>query len=85
LIEVKSAAYDCGNSFEMSTNEWDVAQRAHMERANAVYLVIRVAHVVSKPEIVDLLLDPVELHLRGVLDYSSRDLLVAVGRPAKND
>jgi hypothetical protein len=81
LIEVKSAAQAFGSSFEMSTNEWEVALQCH-EHCDAVYLIIRVAGTSVKPQIVDILLDPVRLHLEGVLDYSSRDLLVAVGEPA---
>ena len=48
-------------------------------------MIVRVAGAASKPEIVDLLVDPVDMHLRGLLDYSSRDLLVAVGKPAKKE
>jgi len=80
LIEVKSAAQDCGHSFEMTTNEWETAIQSHNSES-AVYLIIRVAGTALQPHLVDILVDPVDLHLRGVLDYSSRDLLVAVGRP----
>ena len=85
LIEVKSSAHDGGDSFEMSTNEWEVAQRTHLAGGNTVYVIIRIANVASKPEITDLLIDPIELHLDGVLDYSSRDLLVSVGKAVKDD
>jgi hypothetical protein len=85
LIEVKSSAYDGGDSFEMSTNEWEVAQTTHLAGGNMVYVIIRIANVASKPVITDLLIDPIELHLNGVLDYSSRDLLVAVGKVVKED
>ena len=44
------------------------------------YVIIRVIHTASQPQIMDILVDPVQLHLDGVLDYSSRDLLVAVGK-----
>jgi hypothetical protein len=56
-----------------------------MEGGNKVYVIIRIANVSSKPEITDLLIDPIELHLQGVLDYSSRNLLVAVGKAVKGD
>ena len=85
LIEVKSSAHDGGNSFEMSTNEWEVAQRTHLEGGNTAYVIIRIANVATKPEITDVLVDPINLHLQGVLDYSSRDLLVALGKPQEED
>jgi hypothetical protein len=80
LIEVKSAAGDGGESFEMTTNEWEVARRCHEHSENGIYVIIRVANVTSRPKLVDLLIDPIELHLQGVLDYSSRDLLVVLGQ-----
>jgi hypothetical protein len=80
LLEVKSSAHECGDSFEMSTNEWDVARRCHEKPDNGIYIIVRVANVASIPMIVDLLVDPVELHLQGTLDYSSRNLLVVLGR-----
>lgn len=85
LLEIKSTARECGDFFEMSTHEWEVAQQCHDGRTDAIYVIVRVAGVASKPEIVDLLVDPVDMHLRGLLDYSSRDLLVAVGKPAKKE
>lgn len=80
LIEVKSAAQDCRDSFEMSMNEWDVAHRCHCDPDYGVYVIVRVDNVASKPQIADLLVDPVELQRQGVLNYSSRNLLVVVGR-----
>lgn len=85
LIEVKSNAGECAESFEMSTHEWERAQKCHDGRENAIYLIVRVAGVASKPAIVDLLVDPIDMHLRGLLDYSSRDLLVIVGEPAREE
>ena len=79
LIEVKSAAHDCGDTFEMSTNEWEVARSCHEQPESGVYVIIRVANIALKPQLVDVLVDPVGLHLQGVLDYSSRDLLIVVG------
>ena len=64
----------------MSTNEWEVALKCHRDR-NAVYVIIRVACAASRPQIADVLVDPIDLHHRGVLDYSSRDLLIALGKP----
>jgi hypothetical protein len=84
-IEVKSSAHDGGDSFEMSTNEREVAQETHLGVGNTVYVIIRAANVASKPEITDLLIDPIQLHLDGVLDYSSRDLLFALGWPVEED
>ena len=82
LIEVKSATSEHGDTFEMSTNEWEVALECHIGRRNAVYMIIRVGGTASdKPQIVDVLVDPVDLHLQGVLDYSSRDLLITLGKP----
>lgn len=80
LIEVKSSAEDRKGTFEMSVNEWEVARRCHVGEEDAVYVIIRVANVKTAPKIVDLLVDPIQLHLDGLLDYSSRDLLVAVGK-----
>ncbi len=80
LIEVKSTAGDCGDAFEMSTNEWEMARRCHEYPENGTYVIIRIANVVTKPRLVDLLIDPIELHLQGVLDYSSRDLLIILGQ-----
>ena len=82
---MKSNAGECADAFEMSTHEWEVAQKCHDGGEDAVYIIIRVAGVASKPAIVDLLLDPVELHLRGLLDYSSRDLLVIVGESTRKE
>jgi hypothetical protein len=79
LIEVKSSAHGGGNSFEMSTHEWEIALRCHQEPAFATYVVLRVADVASTPRLTDVLVDPVDLHLQGVLDYASRDLLVVLG------
>ncbi|MFU8818005.1 MAG: hypothetical protein ACNA7W_21865 [Pseudomonadales bacterium] len=49
-------------------------------RENAVYVIIRVQAVQSNPTIVDVLVDPVQMHDDGLLDYSSRNLLVVVGK-----
>jgi hypothetical protein len=80
LIEVKSASEECGGLFDMSTNEWTVAQQCHARMIDAVYVIVRVSGTVSRPSIVDVLIDPIDLHLRGLLDYSSRDLRVEVGK-----
>ena len=78
-IEVKSSAHGGGNSFEMSTHEWEVALRCHQEPTFGTYVILRVADVASAPRLTDVLVDPVGLHFQGVLDYASRDLLVVVG------
>lgn len=80
LIEVKSTTQDGTDAFEMTTNEWETAVRCHAGAEKAVYLIIRVIRVASQPQIMDILVDPVQLHLDEVLDYSSRDLLVSVGK-----
>jgi len=80
LIEVKSTTQDGTDAFEMTTNEWETAIRCHAGGEKAVYVIIRVVRTTSQPKIMDILVDPVQLHLDGVLDYSSRDLLVAVGK-----
>jgi hypothetical protein len=79
LIEVKSCAAKCTDSFEMSIHEWEVAARRHLD-GSAVYVIIRVSGTASRPAIVDVLVDPVQLHLDGFLEYSSRDLLIALGK-----
>jgi hypothetical protein len=80
LIEVKSTASDVSDAFEMTTNEWETAIRCHMGTEKASYVIVRVIRTATKPELLDILLDPIQLHLDGVLNYSSRDLLVAVGK-----
>lgn len=80
FLEVKSTAHEGADAFEMTTNEWETAIRCHAGGEKAVYVIIRVVHTAAKPQIIDILVDPVQLHLDGVLDYSSRDLLVAVGK-----
>lgn len=78
-IEVKSTTGDGTNPFEMSTNEWDVAYDCHNSDEAELYVIVRVANVATQPIVSDLLLDPVDLRQQGVLDYSSRNLLVVVG------
>ena len=78
-IEVKATTGDGTNAFDMSTNEWDVAYECHNNDEAEVYIVVRVASVAQQPTIADVLVDPVDLRQQGVLDYSSRNLLVVVG------
>lgn len=80
LLEVKSTSLDEANVFEMTTNEWETAIRCHAGDEQAIYMIIRVVRTATQPEIVDILVDPIQLHLDGILNYSSRDLLVAVGK-----
>lgn len=80
LIEVKSNAQDMGGTFEITTNEWETAILCHRGDRKAYYIIIRVDQTASTPRMVDILVDPIQLHLDGVLDYGSRDLLVAVGK-----
>lgn len=80
LIEVKSTAQDGADAFEMTTNEWETAIRCHTGGEKAVYVIVRVMRTASQPRIMDILVDPIQLHLDGVLDYSSCDLLVTVGK-----
>jgi hypothetical protein len=79
LIEVKSTASDVSDAFEMTTNEWE---RHSLPRGTekAAYVIIRIIRTSTEPELLDILVDPIQLHLDGVLNYSSRDLLVAVGK-----
>lgn len=81
LIEVKSSTQECDRTFEMTTNEWETAIRCHTGDEQAVYLIMRIANARSQPSIVDILVDPIQLHLNGVLDYSSRNLLITLGNP----
>ena len=64
LIEVKSNAGECTEAFEMSTHEWEVAQKCHDGGEDAVYMIIRVAGVASKPAIVDLSSGPADCPAR---------------------
>ncbi|TWU33441.1 hypothetical protein Q31b_57580 [Novipirellula aureliae] len=43
------------------------------------YVIVRVGSVAERPAVADILVDPVSLRQDGVLDYSSRNLLVVVG------
>ena len=79
-IEVKATTGDGANAFDMSTNEWDVAYECHNNDEAELYIVVRVASVAQQPTIADVLVDPVDLRQQGVLDYSSRNLLVVVGQ-----
>lgn len=85
FIEVKSTAHDGADAFEMTTNEWETAIRCHAGAEQAVYLIICVSRTATRPEIQDMFVDPVQLHLDGFLDYSSRALLVAVGKRRQPD
>jgi hypothetical protein len=80
MIEVKSSAQGGGSSFEMSMNEWEVARRCHQDPSLGTYVILRVADIISTPRLTDVLVDPVGLHLQGVLNYTSRDLLVVLGK-----
>ena len=68
---MKSTTQDGDDAFEMTTNEWETAIRCHAGSEKAVYVIVRVARTASQPQIMDILVDPVQLHLDGVLDYSS--------------
>lgn len=65
----------------MSTNEWEIAARCHQDPGFGTYVILRVSDVTSKPQLSDILVNPVQLRLDGVLDYASRDLLVVLGKP----
>jgi hypothetical protein len=80
LIEVKSSAQGGGNSFEMSMNEWEVARQCHQDPSCGTYMIFRVADLTSKPRLTDVLVDPVGMHLQRLLDFTSRDLLVVLGK-----
>jgi hypothetical protein len=86
FLEVKSTASEnSGEAFAMSMNEWDTARLYTADTAGfdgPLYVIVRVAGTASTPRIVDLLMDPVSLRAQGVLDYSSRDLIISVGEPA---
>jgi hypothetical protein len=85
FLEVKStASVDFGEDFEMSMNEWETAQLHTASIAGwngPLYVIACVAGTASTPRLVDLLMDPVALRAQGVLDYSSRDLIISVGEP----
>jgi hypothetical protein len=78
-IEVKSTTGDGLQPFEMSANEWDVAQEFHADPTSGLYVIIRVAQITTSPRIVDVLVDPVRLYALGQLTYAKRDLLIYVG------
>lgn len=85
LIEVKSTTRDGTDAFEMTTNEWETAIQCHNGVNQAIYVIARVIRTATQPELLDMLIDPIQLHLDGVLDYTSRNLLVVVGQAQQHD
>ncbi|MEO2013082.1 MAG: DUF3883 domain-containing protein [Fuerstiella sp.] len=83
-IEVKATTGDGTQPFDMSTNEWEVAYDCHNSDGKEVYIIVRIRSVDTKPFIADVLVDPIAMREAGVLDYSSRNLLVAVGKAGED-
>ena len=69
-LEVKSQAQEAVQPFRMSANEWYLARKCHdaprsPHDVRQVYLVVVVASVAHQPRVARMLVDPVELLLRG--------------------
>jgi hypothetical protein len=79
LIEVKATTGDGSQPFEMSANEWDVAQQCHNDPSSGLYVIIRVVQITTSPRIADVLIDPLRLYAMGHLTYAKTDLLIYVG------
>jgi hypothetical protein len=79
LIEVKATTGDGSQPFEMSANEWEVAQQCHTDPASGLYVIIRVVKITTNPRIADVLIDPLRLYAMGQLTYAKTDLLIYVG------
>jgi hypothetical protein len=78
-IEVKTTTGDGSQPFEMSANEWEVAQNCHDNPDSGLYLIIRVVQITTKPRIGDVLIDPLHLYAIGKINYAKTDLLIYVG------
>ena len=83
LIEVKSTSGETFDAFELTAKEWDVARRCHLGSESATYLIVRIIRTATRPELLDILVDPPRLFADGVLSFSSRDLTVVVGKPRR--
>lgn len=75
-IEVKSTSADTDIPFPMTTNEWLVAEECFKGARDALYIIVRVLEVESRPRIVDLIVDPVRLWFDGKLALSNRDFII---------
>ena len=78
LIEVKASSGDGSQPFPMTLREWETAQDCHGS-ADTVYIVIRVRNVLQRPEIHDVIIDPVMHYEKGTLRVDNKDLTVRVG------
>jgi hypothetical protein len=78
LIEVKATSERHPKEFTLSRNEMDVA-RKHSGSDAAVYMIVWVAEVRTRPHIFDILIDPMALWLRRSISLTWKDLRVHVG------
>jgi hypothetical protein len=78
LVEVKASSGDATGPFPLSVNEWNRAHQAH-ESGDEVYVIVRVARVCDRPEITDVIVDPVQLLREGKLRVDAKGLEVIVG------
>ena len=65
-------------TLEISRQE--VAYDCHNNGGKEVYVIVRIGSVDSKPFVADVPIDPIAMREAGVLDYNSRNILVAIGQ-----
>lgn len=78
LLEVKASSDDGDKPFPISVNEWAVAKECHRKDRDEIYIIVRAKNVYTKPEIFDILVDPVKLWYDGLLAIDNKDLWVHV-------
>jgi hypothetical protein len=79
-IEVKASSGDAKGPFRITPNEWERAIDASHSK-DTEYVIIRVAHVRTKPTLADLIQDPFALSRAAKLRLSSGEFLVYPGQP----
>lgn len=79
-VEVKASSGDAKGPFRITPNEWERAIDASHSK-DTEYVIIRVAHVRTKPILADLIQDPFGLSRAAKLRLSSGEFLVYLGQP----
>ena len=75
FIEVKSVTQDAPQPFRMSINEWTRAQRCHESGGKEVYVVIVVTSINRKPQLSQLIIDPIMQIAQGKATTSISELV----------
>jgi hypothetical protein len=81
LIEVKSTETDGSVAFPISDGEWLEAIDTYERGDDRLYVIVRVRHVRTAPEVFDVIVDPVRLLQQGRLRLANKDLWVRVAVP----